>query len=102
MSAVWSKPLLAAMLGMAISSGCQGPAVGGPCTYDEMDFTATPTGYTETGVLFLNPHGEEIDIQKNRFETVPEAGEEVTLQVMKITSGSCTPEIYTVVDDSAG
>ena len=58
--------------------------------------------HTETGVLFLNPHGEEIDIQKNRFETVPEAGEEVTLQVMKITSGSCTPEIYTVVDDSAG
>ena len=99
---MWNKRRLIGALGLMVAAGCQGPVIGGPCTYDEVDFTATPTGYTETAVLFLNPHGDEIDVQKDRFETLPGEGDAVTLHMMKITSGSCTPEIYTVVDDSAG
>ncbi len=79
----------------------EGRFTGGPCSYDEADVAAAPTGYSENAVQFKNSRGEAFSIQKDEFKTVPEAGDTVMIHEMLITRGSCTPAIYTVIDDDA-
>ena len=98
-----NRTFSASALLVTLAACTPGPVVGGPCTYDEMDFTASPTGYTENAVLFLNPDDEEFDIQKDAFTTVPGEDDTVTIHSMRIIDGTCTPEIYTVIEgDAAG
>ncbi len=74
-----------------------GPIVGGPCSYETTIIEAKVKETDEDGVLFEAPEGE-FWVPADYLGTQPEIGETLTLQRERITEGTCTPEIYSVVE----
>ncbi|WP_339681355.1 hypothetical protein [uncultured Hyphomonas sp.] len=73
------------------------PIVGGPCSYETSIITATVTEVDEDGALFEGPEGE-FWVPGSYLGTLPTVGDTLTLKRDRITEGTCTPEMYEVVD----
>ena len=73
-----------------------GPIVGGPCSYETSIIEATVIEADEDGAVFMGPEGE-FYVSDEYLRTVPDVGAILTLQRERITEGTCTPEIYTVL-----
>ncbi|WP_321488986.1 hypothetical protein [uncultured Hyphomonas sp.] len=76
-----------------------GPITGGPCSYETSVIEGTVTEVDEDGALFMGEEGE-FWVTSEYLGTLPEVGDTLTLQRERITEGTCTPEIYSVVDDA--
>ena len=76
-----------------------GPITGGSCSYETSIVTGTVTETDEDGALLTGDEGE-FWVPLEYLRTLPEVGETLTLQRERITEGTCTPEIYSPVDDA--
>lgn len=95
-------PLLPALALLALAACNEpGPVVGGPCSYETSVFEATAREVGEDGALFDSAEGE-VWVPADYLRTLPEPGETLTLQRERIIEGTCTPEIYSVVDPVDG
>lgn len=72
------------------------PIAGGPCTYETSIIEATVLAVEEDGALFDSIEGE-IFLPAIDLPTRPLIGETFILEVERILTGTCTPEIITVV-----
>jgi len=89
--------LCGALLGLsACNPAGPGPIVGGPCSYETSIITGTVTEVDEDGALFTGDEGE-FWVPLDYLRTLPAVGETLTPQRERITEGTCTPEIYSVV-----
>ncbi|HPE47365.1 MAG TPA: hypothetical protein PLR76_03175 [Hyphomonas sp.] len=93
-----SLPLaLAALAGLAACHDAgPGPIVGGPCSYETTMVDATVTDVENDGATFNGPEGE-FWVPLDYLHTLPAVGETLTLKHERITEGTCTPDIYSVV-----
>jgi hypothetical protein len=73
------------------------PIVGGPCSYETSIITGTVTEVDEEGALFDGPDGE-FWVPAEYLGSLPEVGGTLTLKRERITAGTCTPEMYEVID----
>ena len=87
--------LLATAMSLAACEG-RGPIVGGPCSYETSTLQATVTAVGEDGVTFEGPEGE-FRVSTEYLGALPAVGDTLTLKRERITEGTCTPEIYSVV-----
>lgn len=71
------------------------PMVGGPCTYETAEVTATVTAVQE-GAALLKEDGTEIvfDMPLTRFGNPPEIGQQYSMAKRYIVKGTCTPYSY--------
>ncbi|WP_139068910.1 MULTISPECIES: hypothetical protein [Hyphomonas] len=74
-----------------------GPIAGGPCSYETSIVEGTVTEVDEDGALLMGEEGE-FWVTAEYLGTLPEVGDTLTLQRERITEGTCTPEIYSVVE----
>lgn len=74
-----------------------GPITGGPCSYETSTIEGTVTEVDEDGALFMGEEGE-FWVSDEYLGTLPAVGDTITFQRERITEGTCTPEIYSVVD----
>ncbi|MEM1105660.1 MAG: hypothetical protein AAGH87_04655 [Pseudomonadota bacterium] len=91
----------AALLALA-ACGAPGPVepdpiVGGPCAYETSIVEATAVAVDADGVRFETAGGE-LFAAASELPALPAVGETMTLQVERITQGTCTPEIITLVE----
>ncbi len=77
----------------------RGPIAGGPCSYETSVIDGTVTEVDEDGALFMGEEGE-FWVPGSYLGKLPDVGDTLTLQRERITEGTCTPEIYSVVDDA--
>ena len=92
--------ILIAGLGLLLPlMGCEQapPIAGGPCSYETSIITATVIEVDEDGALFDGPDGEAW-VPAEYLGSLPEVGETLTLKRDRIVEGTCTPEIYEVVN----
>ncbi|MEZ6013060.1 MAG: hypothetical protein R3C08_14460 [Hyphomonas sp.] len=75
----------------------RGMIAGGPCSYETSVITATVTEVDENGALFTGDEGE-FWVSGEYLGDLPAVGDTLTLKQERITEGTCTPEVYTVVD----
>ena len=75
----------------------RGPVVGGPCSYDSTVFEATISKVDDTDIIFDGPDGE-FYMSLSDFETTPSVGDTFTVKRDLITEGTCTPEIYSIME----
>jgi len=98
-----TKCTLAAVSFLASLAACgpvgPGPITGGPCSYETSIVQGTVTEVDEDGAL-LNGEEGEFWVTAEYLRELPEVGDTLTLQRERITEGTCTPEIYSVVDDT--
>ena len=73
-----------------------GPITGGPCSYETSIIEGTVTEVDEDGALFMGEEGE-FWVTAEYLRELPAVGDTLTLQRERITEGTCTPEIYSVV-----
>lgn len=93
---------LTVLTAFLILAACEAPSpmiTGGPCSYETDTITATVTETDEDGVFFEGPDGE-FYISGNDLDPRPEPGDVLTLKRERITEGTCTPEIYSVIDQA--
>ncbi|MEQ8558817.1 MAG: hypothetical protein RIB03_10920 [Henriciella sp.] len=76
--------------------------VGGPCTYEVAMLEAHVVAIDGNTVEMNDSDATPFYMSVEDFETVPEAGEDFTIKREVITEGTCTPEIYTVIDGDVG
>lgn len=86
-----SLPILTACTG--------GPIVGGPCSYEESVIEARVVG-VEDGLVEMSSAGADYTfmLDVDDFDAPPAPGTRVALRRERITEGTCTPEIYTILD----
>ena len=90
--------LAGALLGLAACDPVgPGPIVGGPCSYETSVITGTVIEIDEYNARLTGDEGE-FWVQLADLRTPPAVGETLTLQRERITEGTCTPEIYSVVE----
>lgn len=85
---------------LALLTACNQPSrhmTGGPCSYETSIITATVTEVDEDGALFEGDEGE-FWVSDEYLGSLPEMGDTLTLKRERIMEGTCTPEIYAVVD----
>ena len=87
-----------ALFALAACSG-PGPIAGGPCAYETDIIEATAVEVDAEGALFDSAEGE-VWVPAAYLGALPEPGETLTLKRERITEGTCTPEIYSVVTPS--
>lgn len=75
----------------------RGPVVGGPCSYDSTVFDATVKDVDDAGIIFDGPDGE-FYMSLSNVETTPSVGDTYTVKRDLITEGTCTPEIYSIME----
>lgn len=93
--------LIAALSGLAACGPIgPGPITGGPCSYETSVIEGTVTEVDEDGALFMGEEGA-FWVTAEYLGTLPEVGDTLTLQRERITEGTCTPEIYSVVDGAS-
>ena len=73
-----------------------GPVAGGPCAYETSIIEVTAVEVDEDGALFDSAEGE-VWVPAQYLRALPEPGETLTLKRKRITQGTCTPEIYSVI-----
>nr|WP_321358974.1 hypothetical protein [uncultured Hyphomonas sp.] len=95
--------LLGGLLGGLAACGPDdpGPMVGGPCSYDKSVVEGTVIAVDEDGAQFIGEEGE-FWVSDSYLGRIPAIGEKIRFQLERITEGTCTPEIYTVIDGSGG
>ena len=97
------KPSLVGIALLGALSACgpvgPGPITGGPCSYETSIVEGTVTEVDEDGALLVGEEGE-FWVTAEYLRDLPEVGDTLTLQRERIIEGTCTPEIYSVVDDS--
>lgn len=74
-----------------------GPITGGPCAYETSVVEGTAKEVDTDGVLFEGEEGE-FWVPAEYLPDLPAVGETLTLERDRITEGTCTPEIYLVLD----
>lgn len=75
---------------------------GGPCSYEETIIDAHVIAI-EDGRVELAESGEQsFYIGSDAFPSMPEPGEDFTIRWESITEGTCTPDIYTIIDGDVG
>lgn len=74
-----------------------GPIAGGPCRYETSTVEGTVIEVDEDGALFTGEEGE-FWVTTEYLGTLPGAGETLTLRRERIIEGTCTPEIYSVLE----
>ena len=74
-----------------------GPIAGGPCSYETSVIEGTVTEVDEDGALFMGEEGE-FWVSDDYLGTLPAIGDTLTFQRERITEGTCTPEIYSVLE----
>ena len=87
---------------LGVMSGCElSPPVGGPCTYEESVVSGVVTGETGYNVTISGETGE-FTVSKEYFpeDAPPVEGETYTFRRSLIASGTCTPEIYHLLDET--
>lgn len=75
---------------------------GGPCSYEETMLDAHVITVEDGQVELAETGGESFYIPLEDFDETPEAGEDFTIRWESITEGTCTPDIYTIVDGDVG
>ena len=78
----------------------RGMIAGGPCSYETSIIEGTVTEVDEDGALFDGAEGE-FWVTAEYLGDLPAVGDTLTLKRERITEGTCTPEIYTVVTPDA-
>lgn len=71
---------------------------GGECSYVENVFEADVVGVEDDRVELKGPDGVSFYMQADDFDATPAAGETYTIKGEMIIEGTCTPEIYTVME----
>lgn len=74
-----------------------GPMTGGPCAYETSVEAATAVSVDADGAVFETASGE-VFVSAGDLPALPAVGETLTLQIERITQGTCTPEIVTVLE----
>lgn len=94
--------VLTAALGLlaACDNTHRGPMVGGPCSYETSTIQATVTEVDEDGAMFDGPEGE-FWVSGEYLGDLPAVGDTLELKRERITEGTCTPEIYSVLKRAA-
>ena len=85
---------------LALTTACNQPSppmAGGPCSYETSVITAIVTEVDEDGALFEGDDGE-FWVSDEYLGSLPKEGDTLTLKRERIMEGTCTPEIYAVVD----
>ncbi|WP_084397794.1 hypothetical protein [Henriciella aquimarina] len=75
---------------------------GGACSYEVAMVEAHVVAIDGDTVEMNDSDASIFYMSVDDFETMPEAGEDFTIKREMITEGTCTPEIYTVVDGDVG
>lgn len=83
-----------ALVGLAACSG--GGRAGGPCTYDSIEFSASVLELRDNVAEFEGPEGR-FTMSYSEMGERPELGQSLSFKLDLITSGTCTPEIYSVI-----
>ena len=78
------------------------PIVGGPCSYEETVIDAHVIAVDDDLVELAGNGTQSFYMQVGDFPSVPEAGADYTIKAELITEGTCTPEIYTVIEGDVG
>ncbi|MEM5516579.1 hypothetical protein WNY37_06435 [Henriciella sp. AS95] len=78
------------------------PIVGGPCSYDDSVIDAHVITIEDGIVELAGTDSESFYMPVEDFPSVPEAGADYTIKAELITEGTCTPEIYTVIEGDVG
>ncbi|MEL6567137.1 MAG: hypothetical protein AAFQ22_01885 [Pseudomonadota bacterium] len=92
-----SKRITTALALLTLAAwGAPTPMAGGPCAYETSVEEAIAVSVEGDGALFESAGGE-VFVSAGDLPTLPKVGETLTLQVERITEGTCTPEIVTVV-----
>lgn len=100
MKAVTGLALAFTLTGLAACNPVgPGPIVGGPCSYETSTIEGTVTEVDEDGALFMGEEGE-FWVSDEYLGTLPAVGDTIRFQRERITEGTCTPEIYTVMTDA--
>jgi hypothetical protein len=71
-----------------------GPIVGGPCSYETSEISATVTSIEGTDITLVESGGEEFRLGPEDFKTLPDIGDTVRFEKDSITEGTCTPFMY--------
>ncbi|MAK62723.1 MAG: hypothetical protein CMK09_17270 [Ponticaulis sp.] len=87
---------IALMASVGLSACSNGGMVGGPCTYDTSRFTASVIELRDNVAEFEGPVGP-FTMSYSELGEKPDKGDSLDFSLDLITSGTCTPEIYTVV-----
>ena len=75
---------------------------GGPCAYEETIIDAHVVAIEDDRVELAMSGGEQFYIPTEDFPAPPRAGDDYTIRQELITEGTCTPEIYTVIEGDVG
>lgn len=83
----------------SLLAACEDPGmrVGGPCRYEESLVEGIVAHHEGAGFVLQTADGELFVADGNLYN-VPEVGDKVTLRRQLIVSGTCTPEIFSVVE----
>jgi len=73
------------------------PVAGGPCAYETSVEAATAVAVDADGALFETAGGE-VFVSAGDLPALPAIGETLTLPIARITQGTCTPQIVTVME----
>ena len=92
-----TKTLTTLALLTLAACGDPGPMTGGPCTYETSITPATVVTVDADGALFDSAEGE-VFVAAGDLPALPAPGEPLPLQIERILTGPCTPEIVTVVE----
>lgn len=76
--------------------------VGGPCSYEEQMIDAHVIVVEDDMVELAGTDSESFYMPVESFPSAPEAGADYTIKAELITEGTCTPEIYTVIEGDVG
>lgn len=71
---------------------------GGPCSYDEAVIEAHVITIEDGQVELAETGGESFYMQAQDFPADVKAGDDFTIRAELITEGTCTPEIYTIIE----
>lgn len=78
------------------------PIAGGPCTYDVAMVEAHVVVIEDDLVEMNDSSANPFYLDLSDFDTPPQAGDDFTIKRETITSGTCTPEIYTIMEGDVG
>lgn len=90
--------IVVSALGLAAACNGPGPIVGGPCSYETDIVEVTVSEVFEDGASVTGPDGEFF-LSVEYVRPVPAVGETLTIRRERIIEGTCTPEIYSWVDN---
>lgn len=77
---------------------CQPNIVGGPCSYETTELRAQVSEINPNGYVFA-ASDEEIHVPEEYVRMPLQLGDNVILTQERITEGTCTPVIYSVVPE---